>query len=85
MKFIYEFTNESAKSNFSELNERNLLDDEGGVPRDARLRIEDLLLRANRREVDPSDVHEELIRWGLFEEYQERFFPALSTRRLSSV
>ena len=74
MKFIYEFTNESAKSNFSELNERNLLDDEGGVPRDARLRIEDLLLRANRREVDPSDVHEELIRWGLFEEYQERFF-----------
>ena len=43
MKFIYEFTNESAKSNFSELSERNLLDDEGGVPRDARLRIEDLL------------------------------------------
>ncbi len=74
MKFIYEFTNESAKSNFSELSERNLLDDEGGVPRDARLRIEDLLTRANRREIDPSDVHEELVRWGLFEEYQERFF-----------
>lgn len=74
MKFIYEFTNESARSNFSELNEHNLLDDEGGVPRDARLRIEDLLLRARRREVDPSDVHEELMRWGLFEEYQERFF-----------
>ncbi len=74
MKFIYEFTNESAKSNFSELSERNLLDDEGGVPRDVRLRIEDLLARAHRREVDPSDVHEELIRWGLFEEYQERFF-----------
>ena len=74
MKFIYEFTNQSAKSNFSDLNERNLFDDEGGVPRDARLRIEDLLLRAQRREIDPSDVHEELMRWGLFEEYQERFF-----------
>lgn len=74
MKFIYEFTNESAKSNFSELSERNLLDDDGGVPRDARLRIEDLLTRASRREIDPSDVHEELVRWGLFEEYQERFF-----------
>ena len=49
MKFIYEFTNQSAKSNFSELNDRNLLDDEGGVPRDARLRIEDLLTRARRR------------------------------------
>ena len=74
MKFIYEFTNQSAQTNFSELDERNLLDDDGGVPRDARLRIEDLLQRAHRREVDPSVVHEELMRWGLFDEYQERFF-----------
>ncbi len=74
MKFIYEFTNQSAQTNFSELEERKLFDDEGGVPRDARLRIEDLLQRAHRGEVDPSVVHEELTRWGLFEEYQERFF-----------
>ncbi len=74
MKFIYEFTHESAKSNFSELNERNLLDDDEGLPRDARLRIDDLFAQAHRREIDPSRVHEELVRWGLFEEYQERFF-----------
>ena len=74
MKFIYEFTNQSARSNFEELNERNLFDDDDGVPRDARLRIDDMFQRANRREIDPSLVHEELVRWGLFEEYQERFF-----------
>lgn len=74
MKFIYEFTNESARTNFDELNERSLLDDDGGLPRDARRRIEDLFQRANRREIDPSVVHEELTRWGVFEEYQERFF-----------
>ena len=74
MKFIYEFTNQSAKSNFDELNERRLFDDDGGVPRDARIRIDDLMQRAHRREIDPSVVHEELVRWGLFEEYQESFF-----------
>ncbi len=74
MKFIYEFTNESARANFDELNERSLLDDDGGLPRDARRRIDDLFQRANRREIDPSVVHEELTRWGVFEEYQERFF-----------
>ena len=74
MKFIYEFTNESAKTNFDELNERNLFDDEGGVPRDARRRIDDLFQRAERREIDASLVHEEMTRWGVFEDYQERFF-----------
>ncbi len=74
MKFIYEFTNISAQNNFKDLNELNLLEDEGGVPRDARIRIEDMLQRAYRREIDPSEVHEELVCWGLFEEYQERFF-----------
>lgn len=74
MKFIYEFTNESAKTNFDELNERNMFDDEGGVPRDARRRIDDLFQRAERREIDASLVHEELTRWGVFDEYQERFF-----------
>ena len=74
MKFIYEFTNRSARTNLSELDERNLLDDEGGVPRDARLRIEDMFHRAYRGEIDPSYVHEELMRWDVFDEYQERFF-----------
>ncbi len=74
MKFIYEFTDESARTNFSDLNRRGLLDDDGGVPRDARRQIEDMLRRARRGELDPSEVHAELVRWRLFEDYQRQFF-----------
>ena len=73
MKFIYELTSSSVRSNISEMRAHGLLDVEGGVPRDARQRIERLLQEAQRGAVDPSVVHRELERWGLFEEYQDRF------------
>ena len=74
MKFIYEFTNISSKSNFSDLNSKGLLDDDDGIPREARLHIDNLFDRARRREIDASQVHEELMRWGVFDEYQQQFF-----------
>ena len=74
MKFIYEYSNQSAPTNSKELDDRRMFEDDGGVPRDARRHVEDLMQRARRREIDPSVVHEELVRWGLFEEYQEQFF-----------
>lgn len=74
MKFIYEFTSDSSESNFSDLDDRGLFNDDGGVPREARLQIEDMFNRAARGALDPSDVHDELMRWGIFEEYQARFF-----------
>ncbi len=73
MKFIYELTARSARSNASELRSHGLLETEGGVPRDARLRIDGLLEQAQRGNVDPSEVHREIERWDLFEEYQDRF------------
>ena len=73
MKFIYELTARSARSNASELRSHGLLETEGGVPRDARLRIDGLLEQAKRGNVDPSEVHREIERWDLFEEYQDRF------------
>ncbi len=74
MKFIYEFTSASSDSNFNELNNKGLLQDDGGVPHEIRLRIDDLFTRAERGALDPSDIHDELVRWGIFEEYQRRFF-----------
>lgn len=74
MKFIYEFTNSSSRSNFEDLDRKGLLDDDDGLPREARLHIQSLLDRAMRGEIDASDVHDELMRWGVFEEYQEQFF-----------
>ena len=73
MKFIYELTNASVQSNASELYQHGLLEVEGGVPRDARQRIEWLLKEAQRGHVDPAEVHRELLRWDLFDEYQDRF------------
>ena len=80
MKFIYELTSSSARSNVAELRSRGLLETDGGVPRDARDRIEQLLEQARRGNVDPSDVHREIERWGLFEEYQDRFLGLFKRR-----
>lgn len=74
MKFIYEFTTSSAQTNVSELRAQGLLRTEGGVPMDARLRIERMLEEARRGDREPGEVHREIERWGLFDEYQDRFF-----------
>ena len=73
MKFIYELTDQSVQTNVDDLHGRGLLAVEDGVPREARHRIERLLDRAAKGQVEPSTVHQELKRWGLFEEYQDRF------------
>ena len=74
MKFIYEFTAQSAQTNVSEMHAQGLLRTEGGVPMDARFRIERHIEEARRGQRDPRDVHREIERWGLFDEYQDRFF-----------
>lgn len=82
MKFIYEFTSGSLESNVRDLNSHGLLDiDHSGVPRDARLRIEELFLMVQRGECDPSLLKQELDRWGLFDEYQDRFLSLFRRRR----
>ena len=45
-----------------------------GVPTDARRRIDRMIDEARRGLIDPANIHRELERWGLFEEYQDRFF-----------
>jgi hypothetical protein len=74
MRFIYEITRSSMQSNLSQLESRGLLDvDAGGVPMDARLRIEELFVKLARGEIKPDELKDELERWNLFEEYQDRF------------
>jgi hypothetical protein len=73
LKFIYELTDQSAGRNAADLNQRGLLKMDNGVPREARQRIELLMERARTGEVDPSEVHRELERWDVFDEYQDRF------------
>jgi len=75
MKFIYEMTRSSLPNNLMQLETRGLLDvDSGGIPVDARVRIEELFKMVSKGELEPGELKKELDRWGLFEEYQDRFF-----------
>ena len=73
LKFIFDLTTMSARANVSELQAGGLMESRGGVPQAARQRIDQMLEEAGRGDLDPAAVHRELDRWGLFEEYQDRF------------
>jgi len=74
LKFIYEITRSSLRSNLAQLGSRGLLDvDAGGVPMDARVRIEELFTRVIVGDAEPRMLKDELDRWDLFAEYEDRF------------
>jgi len=75
LKLIYEMTRSSIRGNLQEMGGRGLLDVDGsGVPLDARIRIDELFRGVARGEVEPGKLKRELDRWGLFDEYEDRFF-----------
>ncbi len=74
LKFIYEITKRSLRSNISQLGARGLLGvDSSGVPAQARLRIEELFRQVTQGEREPRELKEELDRWNVFSEYEDRF------------
>ena len=82
MKFIFEITSSSIGDNVGQMRRRGLLSmDTAGIPVDARVRINELFGMVIRGERDPSELKEELDCWGLFEEYQDRFFNIFQGRR----
>ena len=82
LKFIYELTRGSIKDNVTEMGNLGLLNvDSSGVPADARLRIEGLFRQVEQGEMEPAELKAELDRWGVFEEYQDRFFTIFKKRR----
>lgn len=82
LKFIYEITKSSLRDNISQLGARGLLNtDSSGVPVDARLRLEELFRQVGRGERAPHELELELNRWGVFEEYQDRFFSLFKRRK----
>ena len=82
MKFIYEITRSSLQNNLSQMGSRGLLNiDSSGVPADARIRIEDLFKGVSQGDVEPTVLKEELERWGLFAEYEDRFLNIFKKRR----
>ena len=81
LMFIYELTTRSVRTNIAEFDRRGFLDmDASGVPQGAREHIEELFERASRNLSRASELAVELHRWGLFPEYQDRFFTLFKKR-----
>ena len=75
MKSVYEIISGSLQDNLWQMNERGLLDvDASGIPADARMSIEEIFNQVSRGEREPRELKEELDRWGLFEQYEDRFY-----------
>lgn len=80
-KFIYEVAKGALPHHISQMGARGLLDmDASGIPRDARLRIEEMFRRVMVGEFDPAELKKELDRWNLFAEYEDRFFAIFRKR-----
>ena len=82
LKFIYEITSHSLQSNISQLGSRGLLGmSHGGVPVEARQRIEELFDKVARGECSSHELEQELNHWGVFPEYQDRFFAVVRGKK----
>jgi hypothetical protein len=82
LKFIYEITSRSLHSNITQLGSRGLLGmSHGGIPVGARQRIEELFDQVAKGEHQVHELELELNRWGVFEEYQDRFFTLAKKRK----
>ncbi|MBI2955454.1 MAG: hypothetical protein HYY30_14160 [Chloroflexi bacterium] len=73
MKFIYELTLQSLGQNVGELGQRGLLSADRGLPRAARIRIDEMFTAVERGGMPAQELKAELDRWGVFGEYEDRF------------
>ena len=85
MKFIYEITRKSVQDNIMQLGARGLLNmDSRGLPADARLRIEEMFRQVTKGDREPRELKNELDRWNIFEEYEDRFLALFRKGRRKS-
>lgn len=81
LMFVYQLSTRSAPANIAEFDRRGFLSmDASGVPQGARDYIEELFDMVSGNVARVAELAVELHRWGLFHEYQDRFF-ALFRRR----
>ena len=81
LKFIYEITSRSVQSNMAQLGSRGLLGmSPGGIPVGAA-RPSRKCSQAYRGEIKAYELEQELNHWGVFEEYQDRFFALVKGRK----
>ncbi len=81
MVFIYHLTRASLHTNVAEFRSRGFLDiDSRGVPRGAQQHLEEMFEWVSRDLKLAPQLVAELNRWGLFADYQDRFFALFHER-----
>jgi hypothetical protein len=81
LMFIYELTRRSIRSNVADFHRKGLLQiDASGLPGDARGYIEQLFEQVRHDLSRAPLLVAELNRWGVFGEYQDRFFSLFQGR-----
>lgn len=73
MKFIHDLTVSSLGQTMGDLGRRGLLGMESGIPRAARAQIDDMFAAVASGEMEPVQLKQELDRWGVWDEYEDRF------------
>ena len=75
LKFIYEMTARSLPGNVAQLRSRGLLTTGGsGIPVGAQQKIEEMFKQVEDGDIRTWELERELNRWGVFEDYQDRFY-----------
>jgi hypothetical protein len=82
LKFIYEITSRSVHNNIMQMGSMGMLGaSQGGIPVGVRQTIEEMFQQAWRGEIRAYELEQELNRWGVFDEYQDRFFSLVKGRK----
>lgn len=81
IKLFWEVIQKSAGTNIQELERRHMFDDAGGVPKGVRKEIEVAFLAASKNHSLITSLGKKLQDYGLFEEYQDRFFALIKASK----
>jgi hypothetical protein len=81
VKLFWEVIRKSAVPNLREMEKRRLFDDDNGVPRGVRNELEAAFHAAARDSSLVESLARKLQRYGLFAEYEDRFFSLVKNRR----
>ena len=74
IKLFWEIIQQSAQANIKQLAQQHMFDKEGGVPHAVRQEIEKAFLAASKNNQLIPGLGKQLETYGLFDEYQDRFF-----------
>jgi len=81
VKLFWEVIRKSAYTNVQQMQKRRLFENDGGVPRGVRDDIDKDFLLAGKDPALVGALGKKLQEYGLFEEYQDRFFSLVRTSR----